>query len=262
MNGIMLNPRHPIALDSLPSSVQAVQPWEHVSSKYQFLSTRKVAEVLDSIGLQPYYAKQAGTRIEGKEHFTKHLIRFRSQHMPILQGNTYPEVILQNAHDRASAFVLEMGLFRLVCSNGLTVSFGSWGKYRIRHVASSLDDVIVAAEAIVDLFPMIEGQVLKMQNTALTLAEAQDFAQEAQGLRWEPVKAPYHFARLLHARRQEDQGFDLWSVLNVIQENLIKGQRVLSRMSRERSSRRVQSIDMGQHINRGLWELAIRRIGQ
>ncbi len=257
------NHNQALSLSELPASVHAESAWSKVSSKYSFLSTLDVVKALGDVGLAPYLVKQSGTRIEGKEGYTKHLMRFRSEGMQAMAGNTYPEVVLINAHDRASSFILEMGLFRLVCLNGLVVSFGNWGKYRIRHVASSISDVLVAASAIVEQFPMIEETVNRMQAISLTTDQRLALATRAMGLRWESDKAPLEAARLLQSRRIEDKGEDLWSTFNVIQENLLRGQHV-SRYGRfhhtgeriERSIREVKSIDMEMSINRGLWEIA------
>lgn len=249
-------------MSELPSSVHAEGAWAKVSSAYQFLSTLDVVKALADVGLLPYMVKQAGTRIEGKEGYTKHLIRFRSN-MPTILGNIYPEVVVINAHDRASSFILEMGMFRGVCLNGLVVSLGTWGKYRIRHIASSITDVLVAASAIVEQFPMVEEKVVKMQSIELTDYQRNVFASQAMGLRWDNDKTPFDFTRLLATRRAEDKGVDLWSVFNVIQENLLRGQhirtygRFIHNGERaERSSREVKSIDMEMSINRGLWQIA------
>jgi hypothetical protein len=253
----------PLSVDQLPASVVAEHAWSQVSASYKFLSTLDVVHALADVGLHPYLVKQSGTRIEGKEGYTKHLMRFRSSNTQALAGNVYPEVVLINAHDRASSFILELGLFRLVCSNGLVVSFGNWGKCRIRHIASSITDVLLGASAIVEQFPMIESHVSRMQSVMLSPTQAIEFATRAMDLRWESDKTPYEANRLLQTRRIEDKGIDLWSTFNVIQENLLRGQHV-SRWGRfhhtgervERSSREVKSIDMEMSINRGLWQLA------
>ncbi len=252
-----------LAIDQLPASVLAEHAWSKVSASYSFLSTLDVVKALGNVGLVPYMVKQSGTRIEGKEGYTKHLMRFRSNVIQPIKGNVYPEVVLVNAHDRASSFHLEMGLFRLVCSNGLVVSFGNWGKYRIRHVASTISDVLLAASAIVEQFPSIESSVERMQAIELTDTQRLTFAESALALRWESGKELVKASTLLWSRRIEDKGRDLWSTYNVIQENILRGQHI-STYGRfhhagervERTSREVRAIDLEMSINRGLWSLA------
>jgi Domain of unknown function (DUF932) len=81
-------------------------------------------------------------------------------------------------------------------------------------------------------------------------------------LRWEdPDTAPVGPLILLKARRHGEDAKDLWSTLNTIQENLIKGgQRDPyrrapdgSRMPRTRS---VKGLDQDIKLNKALWHMA------
>jgi len=64
---------------------------------------------------------------------------------------------------------------------------------------------------------------------------------------------------LLRARRAADAGSDLWSVYNVVQENLIQGG-VLKRAAGGRltRTRKVRAIREDVRINTGLWAIAER----
>ncbi len=249
----------PLTLEQLPLSVHAGQAWPEVSHKYQFLSTLDVVQALGSEGILPYLAKQSHTRIEGKGAYTEHMIRFRQHDAVPMVGNIYPEIVLTNSHDRASSFHIELGLYRLICRNGMVANYGQFGSYRIRHVGSTVQDVIRASKAILELFPRLTETVGQMQATMLTLEQQQSMAAMALGLRWDADKLPFPADRLLVRNRQEDRGEDLWSTYNVLQENLIRGQHVRRYGvfgSNARSTREVKSIDMEMNINRGLWELA------
>lgn len=256
----IFNDFSPITRSDFPASVAAENAYNKVSNRYNFLSTLQVTDSLAEVGLFPYLIQQQGTRIEDKAGYTKHLMRFRSSGVPAIQGNVYPEVVLLNAHDRASSFTLELGLFRCACLNGLMVSFGNWGKYRIRHVASSISDVLLAAQNIVELFPMIESRVSTMQGIALDYSQRLALAEKAMLLRWENEKQPFQASTLLQSRRMADEGLDLWTTYNVIQENLLKGQKNVRRYShsgvRQHNTREIKSIDLQMSVNKGLWELA------
>lgn len=257
----IFNAFSPITREDFPVSVLAEHAYSKVSKNYSFLSSLQVTDSLAEVGLFPYLIQQAGTRIEEKSGYTKHLMRFRSNGVPAIQGNVYPEVVLLNAHDRASSFVLELGLFRCACLNGLMVSFGNWGKYKIRHVASTISDVLEAAKSVVSLFPMIETRVSKMQSIGLTYDQRRDFVNKAITLRWKDTsKLPFDPINLLQSNRVEDNGSDLWTVYNVVQEHLLKGNKNVRRYSqqgvRQHNTRELKSIDMQMSVNRGLWELA------
>ena len=64
---------------------------------------------------------------------------------------------------------------------------------------------------------------------------------------------------LLKARRDEDISLDLWTALNRVQENLIRGgvsDYRRDRRGRLRSVRALRGIDSKIGLNKGLWGLA------
>lgn len=234
-------------------SLYAESAYPGASSRYNFMSTASVMHGLSYAGILPYSAKQSRTRIEGKAGYVKHTVRFRSPNAPLIVGDTVPEIVLTNSHDRASSFSLELGLFRLVCSNGLVTSSASFQSYKIRHIFSSADDVIGAVHAIIEQFPKLEATVGAWSGVTLSLDQQHAFAEQAMGLRWEKDKSPFSYDRLLSTRRQEDVAPTLWTVYNRVQENLLKG------MPSDRhapASRAVTGLDAGLDINRQLWALA------
>lgn len=237
-------------------SAYATQAWQGVSNRYAFLPTAEVIHALQANGLACLSAKQSGTRKEGKEGYTKHSLRFRVvnsiYNTPIL-GEVFPEVILTNSHDRGSSFIVEMGLYRTVCSNGLVVAIGSLSSFRVRHVSSTIDGVLESVQQVINQFPLVEETVRALKAKTLTITEAEKYSELALGLRYDMGKAPFSATRLLSLRRTEDAGYNLWSVYNVIQENLT-GQ-TIRRNRAEHSSRAIRSIDSDLGINRGLWAL-------
>ena len=86
-------------------SVFAEQPWHTMSEKYRFFPTSHVVEGLMAQGFLPVRAQQSRTRIEGKRHFTKHMLRFRhaSQAESAVQS-VIPEIVLVNSHDGSSVY--------------------------------------------------------------------------------------------------------------------------------------------------------------
>ena len=127
--------RAPVALTNeqlqrYAPSVFAREPWQGMSSKYTFIPTIKIVDKMRTEGFQPVAVSQSHTRIPGKQDFTKHMIRFqdrRQSNAPAIRqlGQIYPELVLVNSHDGASAYKLDAGLFRLVCLNGMVVSAGT-----------------------------------------------------------------------------------------------------------------------------------------
>src|ERR1039457_5289168 len=120
------------------SSVFADQAWQETSPSYRFLPTISVVNALRDSGYNVVKATQSACRIEGKGEFTKHMLRLRhSSHMnPLNIGDEVPEIVLVNSHDRTSAFKLMLGIFRLVCSNGMVVASEKIESLSVRHTGS------------------------------------------------------------------------------------------------------------------------------
>ena len=59
---------------------------------------------------------------------------------------------------------------------------------------------------------------------------------------------------ILRPRRQQDMGNDVWTVYNVVQENIIKGGFTNSNTGRK--ARAVKHIDKTISYNQELWDLA------
>src|ERR1700751_6461233 len=67
----------------------------------------------------------------------------RVEHLQSWEKNQVrPEVVLVNSHDKSSAYQLHCGLFRLVCTNGMVVSDGTFQRISIKHSGFNPDSVI------------------------------------------------------------------------------------------------------------------------
>src|ERR1700747_3757450 len=112
------------------------------------------------------------------------------------------------------------------------------------------------------LFPDIMNKVQLFQDRILTDAEQLALATGAAAFRWEDLtKAPVSPSMLLNPRRYGDGAKDLWTTLNCVQENIIRGgQRDRSRRrpdgSRMPKSRAIKGIDEDMKLNKALWEMA------
>jgi len=247
-------------LRQVAPSVYATRPDFKVSNAYSFLPTSEVVTALADKGFGVYGANQTQGRV-GNIDYAKHTLRFRPNEGPVeypVVGAVLPEVVLTNSHDRGSSFIVEVGLFRLACSNGLVMQTASVDAARIRHVGVSLADVLSEVDRVVSQFPMMLDRVAKFKAVTLTDAQRADFAARAIGLRWEVDKLPFPSELLLSTRRAEDNGPSLWDTLNVVQENLLRGQRHNRRIrwNGARNTQGLQSIDRDLSINRSLWAMA------
>jgi hypothetical protein len=243
-------------------SIFAREPWHKMSERYAFVPTIDVVEKMRSEGFAPVSAIQARTRIDGKGEFTKHMIRFRDvrqgdQAITRHLGQVYPELVLVNSHDGASAYKLDSGLFRLICLNGMVVGDGVVEHINVRHTGSA-DQVIDATYEIVDQMPKVMDSVESWQALRLPPPAQQAFAKAALALRYDEGEAPIAAEQVIQPRRYEDRGDSLWQTFNVAQENLTQGG-VRGRNPetlRRAKTRSVQGISENVKLNKALWTLA------
>jgi hypothetical protein len=249
-------------LRAVAPSVFAMEPWHRMSDKYAFIPTIAVIERMREEGFQPVQAMQSRTRIEGKGDFTKHLIRFRDMRQgdqPLTRqlGVVYPELVLTNSHDGASAYKLDSGLFRLVCTNGMVVGDGVVNHISVRHTGSP-DGVINASFEVIDQMPKVIDSVENFQRLRLEAPQAEVFATAALQLRYDEGEAPITPAQVLQPRRMEDSTPTLWNTFNRAQEALVGGGiRGRSAETRRRlRTRPVEGITENTKLNKALWTLA------
>lgn len=249
------------ALMAKAPSIFAVEPWERMSSKYTFIPTIQIVDKMRAEGFQPVSAMQSRTRIEGKQEFTKHVVRFRDMRngdSPVARqlGQLYPEIVLTNSHDGASAYKIDAGLFRLVCMNGLMVSDSTVETMNVRH-SGSADGIIEASYTIVEDFPKVLDSVESFQRLQLTAPQQQVFASAALELRYDANESPVTADAILRPRRYEDKEPTVWNTFNVVQENLVNGGiRTYDAETRRRGrTRSVNGISESSRLNKALWTL-------
>lgn len=244
-------------------SIFASEPWHTMSARYAFIPTIEVVNGMRNAGFQPVMATQARTRIPGKGDFTKHMIRFRdfrNGDVPAIRelGQIYTELILTNAHDGASAYKLDAGLFRLICMNGAVVSAGNLEHVNIRHTGDASDVVSITHE-IVDEFPKVIDSVQAFSRLELTAPQQEAFGRAALTLKYDtPEAAPFPVKALLAPVRHEDAKPTLWNTFNVVQEKMVNGgMRGRNPETRRRTrTRPVTGISENLRLNKALWTLA------
>lgn len=254
------------------------------SSRYAFVDTAQVIEGVMMAGFVPTQAVQSRSRVEDKQDYTKHMIRFAhkdSMTTALRVGDSVPQVVMINAHDGSSVYDLEAGLFKLLCSNGLFASGQDFQSVKVYHKGNIVNEVVDGSYRVIeDATKALEvskqwGQLMLTDGDQKAIAEAAHHVRfaDSEGKITTPIKPE----QLLQARRFEDAtpepagyrlggvyGFakpDLWTTFNVVQENVIKGglHGVRNPQTRERrrvTTRQVNGIDQDVRLNRALWMLA------
>jgi hypothetical protein len=206
-------------------------------------------------GWTPVQAKQANVRIEERDGFQKHMIRFQRNDL-IITPEERVDLVLFNSHDRGCAFNLIASIWRKICGNGLMVS-SDLLNFSHRHMGFDGNAFVGSAKAIVSGASMIADQVDYMKTIELTPNERNVYAATALEAAYnEPEKAPITPIQLLEERRFDDQGKDLWTTFNVVQENIMKGGLMgRTQTGKRRRTREIKSVDKDIKLNKLLWSL-------
>lgn len=242
-------------------SIFAAQPWEKMSARYTFIPTIQVLDKMRSEGFMPFDVMQSRTRVPGKQDFTKHLIRFRDLRQgtaPAITalGTIYPELVLTNAHDGGSAYKLDIGLFRLICHNGMMVSSGNFSQMSVRH-SGDVNGIIEASYEVVEQFPKVLESVEQFAQLRLTAPQQTAYANAALALRYDEGEAPIAAESIIRPRRSADVEPTLWNTFNAAQESLVNGGirgRNPETLRRVRT-RAVNGISENTRLNKALWTL-------
>lgn len=191
-----------------------------------------------------------------------HTVRMRAAEPTVIGGEKlYPELIFSNSYNGTSAFKCSTGIFRLVCSNGLTVRATEYGgsDFKTRHVGS---EAAIAEEMTVrfsDSISTIFAVQQRLAETKLTEVQAIDLAMKAAEIRWKKTFSRSEARKLLKAARPEDRGRSAWHVFNVLQERLIQGGVQLEGM--KRMPKPITQVRTHGIINEQLFEAVYEMVG-
>ena len=231
-----------------------------ITDKYVHVPTEKVIEDVMKLGWTPINAYRVASR--GKRTGTgRHMVKFINYDF-MQEGKTeYPELLLTNSHDGTTAFKLDVGIFRLVCSNGMVVKSQDFGSMRVRHYGYDFETIKGAVNELVEQIPDYLKQVEDMKEQKLEREQMLEFARQAAMLRMTKVNESaidevVDVEDLLESTRKEDEGDGLWEVFNRLQEKVVNGKFNYALGKKERKARPVKGFKSQVKLNQGLWELA------
>ena len=245
-----------ITLDSIRTTVPSVFSTSadpKMSDKYTFVPTMEILENFDREGWKLYSAKQIG-----QGSYSSHELRLRNGELPQV-GDSLVEAVIRNSHNGMSTFSVSAGLFRLVCSNGLTVPTSVADTISVKHMRVDMGVVRQITDEFADRLPMIQRSVGRMESTFLNEERTLDMLNKASLIRWQKGSVPskINVEDLLRPERDADVGNNVWKLFNVIQEKYVRGgTKYKSQRGRMVYMKELKNFQTINKINTGLWELA------
>ena len=238
-------------------------PFDKTSKKYTFIPTYQIIDDMKSLGWEVCDAKSMKTDDDNQAKYGKHMVKFFNPEIFIADGNggveAYPQILIMNNHRGWGRFKFEIGVFRLVCSNGLVVKDKDMGSFVMRHLGYSFDELKQLVNKAVEALPGVVQKINTLSDRVMSAREQADFAKKALEVRLgeEKVFTDYEVRQVLMSNRKEDDGNTLWKVFNRVQEHLVRGGFEVETADKK-SSRKVREITNMQkdlELNQQLWAL-------
>lgn len=238
-----------------------------VSERYTLASTETVIDDMAKLGWGVIDCKQQ--RANKRSNIRSfHMVSLQNPNVYIEENGeivAYPRIILTNSHDGFHSFKFMIGVFRLCCSNGLVIATQEFANVAIRHINYDFEELRkVVAQAVEATKKNVEVMNV-MQETELSEEQKADFATKAVAIRKGikenekmPVLSDDEVKEILEPVRKEDEGNDLWSVYNVLQEKIMKGDFHFgkTKLGKNRKARPITGAAKDIEVNQRLFETA------
>ena len=247
-------------------AVYTTQPHPKVSDKYSFLPTHRIVDDMEKLGWSVSSAKMAKTSSKDQMKYGKHLIQFFNPDIAIKdeQGNVeaYPQILIVNNHRGYGKLRFELGVFRMVCENGLVVKEEGrdFGGFTLRHMGYSFGELKELVNTAVEALPKVVSKINQFTERIMTKEEQKAFAQKALAIRFgeERVATDQELAALLSVNRNEDKGDDLYRVFNRVQEGIVRGGFNIKSNTKSgtKKVRKISNMLKDLDVNGQLWVLA------
>ena len=149
----------------------------------------------------------------------------------------HPDFVLRNSKNQIEALssltisnscngnkpmAINMGAYRLVCSNGLIRYEKHAEETKIKHVEVDYNRLPQILELVNRKKERVLEEFNLLKNKNLTADEARQFAIQSVRLANREV-TNQRVEEMLRVHRMEDEGMNLWNVFNRVQENLTGG---------------------------------------
>jgi hypothetical protein len=188
--------------------------------KYSHIKTGKIVEKLQNFGwnISDFSVK----RKDGEAFYKQfHIARMRNENFKI--NDDYLEVIIGNSYDCSKSAYIKLGVYRVICANGLEVG-DTFFSEKFKHIGINKEQkMLKSVQDLLEKMPMLISKIEKMQNKQLTPKEKFKLAYRCLRKRkFNAEKNVIDFQDFLKPLREGDKNNDAYSVLNVVQEKLLR----------------------------------------
>lgn len=227
------------------------------SDRYSLFTTADIIDGLVKEGWQVTRANQSAVHTDKQRAYSRHLVALSRPEF--VYKDEQVEFMVINSNDGRSKYHTELGVYKFACSNGLIDTTHHFAEMDIRHFGYEIEQVLSAGQKLIERVPQVIEVIDAWKGKQLPYARQLEFAMFALAQRY-PENAPIQPGDLLTRRRIEDSYDSLWTIFNVVQENLLQGgqsyEKETKRGLRNLKVRPIRSIGTNLSVNRTLWSAA------
>ncbi len=250
-------------------STSFVQDQAHLSKSQLFkaIQPSQIEAVLNSHGFDLVHLKTGrAIKADRADHQTT-VARYRSRDEFDANGLKL-DLIFKVPH-LYGALIGVLGLFRGVCANQMNVGT-HFETIRVKHLGDPVSELNDLIPKLVAQRTKLASQIDAMKSRILTASELSGLARDMASIKLSNTKNVSYVdvKDLLIVRREEDRSNDLFTVFNVLQENLVRYQLFYrtesinaqgETVTRNGTSRRiVESSVKAIDLNASIWDAAIK----
>lgn len=231
------------------------------SDRYHHVTTKTIGDIFQSQGFDLVkYGESKTKSLENRAH-SKHLALFRYRDDSLNIGDSRPQIIIQNDGLGLRSLRINLGLYRLVCANGLVIGNDLF-KIALKHDKNIESNLETAIPKLLSQTPVLNETYKQFKGLILDESSQRDLAQSAFEIQTKNSSfkvLSVDLNQYLKPRRWADADQDAWSVFNRIQENVFRKQIYvvtedqLGRADRKALKRVRETSQRAFEINSELW---------
>lgn len=201
-------------------AVSNIRNVQRIKTKEFYIPTLEVVEKLQDEGWQLSGVNEQ----RGKNRkITNNYVQLQHPDFAIKNNKGKDEALasltITNSCNGVQPMKLDLGVYRQVCSNGAIAFEQAAESEIIKHTEINYNNLDQFIASISRKTSTVVNEFEKLKHTNLSVADMRRLANEAASLRYNNLE-DFDIEDLLSVNRIEDEGNDLWTVFNRIQENL------------------------------------------
>lgn len=234
----------------------ATQAHPKMSSRYSFTNTYDILLHIHNKGFKVSSVQG------GEKTYSKVMVRMRHSGYDI--RDDAPEIVVLDSHDGSRRLKLMLGIIRFICMNGCVAGDMLYAKSFIHLAPDLMQQIMLELDDIQEPINRLQSRVNRMKSYETTIGERLALADAAIKVRFEGERSASFYTdmrkNILHTRRVADESNDMYTVMNVVQENVLRGGMMYETHNSIRRVAPINAVDRNVTINQALWREAERLI--